>query len=183
MRRALSATLLCAIILLYSSSSATTAAAAGAGSSQAIAFEQVLVRDPAVRAAIGSSFDILRIEPVSYRPGQFVVDAAAPDRTRGVRVLVNGATARIVRLQRLSPPDILFTSDDVERAFDLVKTQPAIRARLGATLGLYRASDSSDAVKPAYRVDALPVRGADPRDYVMILGDCSTFAFATPQRR
>jgi primary-amine oxidase len=127
------------------------------------ALEQVLSHDRFVQAAVGASFDIVRIQPVGSQSDEFVVDVATASRSSGLRALVNLATSGVVRTQRLDPVDIVFTQSDVAEAFALVRNLPSVRARLGSTLPLYRV-DTSLGVRPHYAVEALPVRGAAPGD-------------------
>jgi len=127
------------------------------------ALELVLSHDRSVQAAVGTSFDIVRIQAADSQPDEFVVDVANSDRSSGLRALVNLATSDVVRTQRLDPVDIVFTQSDVAEGFALVRNLPSVRARLGSTLPLYRV-DGFQTSRPQYTVEALPVRGADPRD-------------------
>src|SRR5579872_6786814 len=117
-------------------------AAAPLSSKQLQVLEHTLQNTQGVRLTVGSSFDIVRIEPVTYRPNQFVVDLATPNRSIGLRALVDLSSGAVLESRQLDPAHILFTTADVAAAFALVRNLPSVRARLGATLALYRASDS-----------------------------------------
>ena len=156
----------CAVALAFLTCTAvhnSAAAAPQTAADRAVALEQLLSHDRSVQAVVGTSFDIIRTQPVSSRPDQFVIDVATPNRSSGLRALVNLATSTVLRTQRLDPVDIVFTQPDVADAFAIVRNLPSVRARLGSTLPLYRVGNIAD-TRPQYRVEALPVRGTDPRD-------------------
>lgn len=143
------------------------------------ALEAALSRDRSVQAALGASFDIVRVQPVESDANQFVVDVATPNHSSGLRALVNLATSLVVRTQRLDPVDIVFTQSDVAYAFALVRNLPSVRTRLGSTLPLYHVGGVAD-MRPPYRVEALPVRGADLRD-PCTAHRCLELLFHTPR--
>ncbi|MDQ6766789.1 MAG: hypothetical protein M3Z41_03175 [Candidatus Eremiobacteraeota bacterium] len=146
-----------------------TVASAGAASppqtptNRAAALERILASDRSITGIIGFSFEILRTQPVAYRPEEFVVDAVSANRESGLRALVSLTTSKVLRSKLLAPLDILITQADVTAALALVKNLPSLRTRLGSTLSLYRASDFSDA-RQQYRVEALPVRSTGRSD-------------------
>ncbi|HXN08520.1 MAG TPA: hypothetical protein VN860_02535, partial [Candidatus Acidoferrales bacterium] len=150
-------------LLTFTTLHGSAIAAPPAAANRVAALEAALSRDRLVQAALGTSFDIVRVQPVESDANQFVVDVATPNRSSGLRALVNLATSLVVRTQRLDPVDILFTQSDVADAFALVRNLPSVRARLGSALPLYHVGGLAD-TQPQYRVEALPVRGADPRD-------------------
>lgn len=159
---------------------ATTANAAQTSARQVQALQQIVANDRTVRAVLGSSFDVVRTQPVGYRPGLYVLDLATPNRSAGLRVLVNLATSAVVENRKLDPAQIFFTRSDVAQAFALVRNLPSLRALLGPTLWQYRASDAADPSRPQYRVEALPVRSTGRNDRCTV-HRCLELLFHAPQ--
>ena len=147
--------------------------------SHAKTVDQILHGDKAVRLVLGSTFDVLRVEPVAMHPSQIVVDAATQDRAVGIRALVDTRTSLVVRVERVDTADILYAASDVEKAFAIVKDLPSIRTLLGSAIDQYRASGPDDPDVPAYKIDALPVRGMGVRDECA-LHRCLDLLFRTP---
>ncbi len=158
MRRTLSFALCCLIGLFAALASDARAQNVAP---RVAALEHALFNDKVVRGFLGLSFDVVRVEPVVDQPGEFVVDAATSNRSTGIRALVDLKSESVSRVKKLDPPDILFGPTDVATAFGLVRNSPALRARLGATLPLYRTTTDESA---RYRVEGLPVRGTLPSD-------------------
>jgi copper amine oxidase-like protein len=146
---------------------------------QAKSIDQILASDIRVRLALGPAYEIVRVEPVAVHHGEFVVDAATPDRSRGIRTLVNLQTESVLRIGPLKSVDIIFLTADAEKAFAIVRNLPSIRALLGAAIGQYRITSADDSGLPGYRVDAIPVRGIGHRD-VCATHRCLDLLFRTP---
>ncbi len=150
-------------LLTVTTAHSSAVAAPQVSANRVAAVEAALFHDRSVQTALGTSFDIVRVQPVQSDANQFVVDVATPNRASGLRALVNLAASLVVRTQRLDPVDIVFAQSDVADAFALVRNLPSVRARLGSTLPLYHVGGLAD-TQPQYRLEALPARGADPRD-------------------
>jgi primary-amine oxidase len=144
---------------------------------QLAALQRSVAADRSVRAALGRAVDIVRVQPAGAQPGRFVVDLATPDRSSGLRLLTDAASASILREAPLATDDIPFDESDVATAFALVKDAPSLRTALG-NFDDYRVREARGPGS-AYNIEGLVVRGSEPAD-PCTLDRCLELLFRRP---
>ncbi len=133
-------------------------------SADGLVLDRLLTSNAAVRAALGSGFDVLRLQPAAGRSDRFVVDAATADHEKGLRIVADTRSRSVISVSPLARVDIPYTASDLEVAFSVARSSRSLRAALGPHLSDYKVYGFGDASKPPYRVGGLVVRGVNPGD-------------------
>src|SRR5215469_16248620 len=81
--------------------------------SEAATLDHILASSSPIRGALGSTLDVVRVEPVTRVPGEFVIDVATPDHQKGLRVVADLGYRSIVSVTSLARPEIPYTPSDV----------------------------------------------------------------------